>query len=218
MKSKILRATFCLVLIGTMMATQVGVVAAWDDWDDLWEDVTDKTDDLWDDVTDKTDDLWDDITDEYPEHLGGWGQQTRNLIDQMPQEAKDWLVAAVDEAATIVMPIPAIVPGAPVTLAKISLTRGTVEIYEPSTEEVITVLTNKALDYMSGGKVNVEKIEELSVKEIGDQKYKTNIDAKVKLLGFIPITVEYEATVKVDGREGIQVLDADRPWWNIFVL
>ena len=136
----------------------------------------------------------------------------------MPQEAKEWLVEAVDEATTIVMPIPAVAPGAPVSFAKVSLIRGTVEIYEPSTEEVITVLTNKALHYVSGGKVNVEKIEELSVKEIGDQRYKTNIEAKVKLLGFIPITVEYEATVKVDESDGIQVLDADRPWWNIFVL
>ncbi|RLI86624.1 MAG: hypothetical protein DRP01_03860, partial [Archaeoglobales archaeon] len=83
--------------------------------------------------------------------------------------------------------------------------------YDKLANRMIKVATYSAISQATHGLVTPESIEDIDVKKTSDGKYEMNAKVKVKLFGFIPITMDTK--IKTDPKDPGDV-EVDLPWWN----
>jgi DNA repair exonuclease SbcCD ATPase subunit len=167
----------------------------------------------------------------YQEQIGKTQEEIKETIKQaeetwkqMPEEERNKIIEAVKKEGDIVMPCPVVYvynpeegkpTGPTTTFMRISLSEGTISVYEPTEREESTFFTDITLKIVTGGKAGVDNVEALELTKTGENEYKTKIKAKGRILGIIPVEVNYEAEINTETEE---IKDAKRPWWNVLVI
>ena len=182
----------------------------------------------------QVEETWKDIEKEiskYPEQIGKTQEEIKETIKQaeetwkqMPEEERNKIIEAVKKEGDIVMPCPAVYvynpeegkpTGPTTTFMRISLSEGTISVYEPTEREERTLFTDITFKIATGGKAGVDDVDALELTKTGENEYKTKIKAKARILWIIPVEVNYEAEVNTETGE---IKNPKRPWWNVLVI
>ena len=111
--------------------------------------------------------------------------------------------------------------GSGLTAVRIAPFEGRVYFYEPSMNQVKTLLTNEAVGAATYGAVKVENIDDMGIKKVAAGEYEVSVDVDVKLLWFIPVKMQGKATVDTQDRQvsygDVSVKRIDKPWWSMLV-
>jgi hypothetical protein len=152
-------------------------------------------------------------------------QRLQQVWNDIPADTREELKAKTRK--DIILPVPyhsgvgASSGGSGLTAVRIAPLEGRVYFYEPSMNQVKTLLTNEAVGAATHGAVKVDNIEDMGIRKVGVAEYEVSVDAEVKLLWFIPVKMQGKATVDTQDRQvsygDVSVKRIDKPWWSVLV-
>ncbi len=171
----------------------------------------------------------------YPEYDNG-NYQLQNEIDEdveeiwndMPEDEKKWLVDKAKRESVKFIPYGEEVSYNSETgkyevangIVAISPEEQKIEVYQPSTKEVVVLATDYTVSAMTGGVCCIEDIEEASVEENYDGSFRTKFKVKAKVgIPGTPLAVPIEPSFEADIEPGTgEVTNVDKPWYSKAII